>query len=886
MRPDILYLLTSKRFIDLPHRGTLGREFRDIVSSMVNDDWELHCEGVWTHCNNLREPIPLQGWKIHLSTIPAEAEELLRVAAGVLIRNATSFKFLSDKRILRASHSKAWGRGSSGKFITAYPRDLESFKRLMEELHQALGRRFAGPYVLTDKRYKDSKVLHYRYGGMRPNTRLRADGCVEHVLLSPDGREVRDRRMPWFELPDWEKDVFADQAALAEPDSTELNNRYLVTSALHFSNSGGVYLAQDKVSDKVVLLKEARAHVHHGGDGLDARQMLRREYAILERIRDCGIAPRPIDLFEEWEHLFLVEEYLDGYLSLQGYIARHSILLQTRPTPDQVRAYLGSLRGIFSSLAAALDKLHGKGIVFGDLSPNNILFNPATQDLRLIDFEGAQELDGDRYPGLFTPGFGDPRLPAGAAPDCASDYYGFGMILLFLMTHVNPTLEIKPEIAAEALAEVARDFGWPEDFSRIIANLTNADPLARRSPQALLAELRPDWTERIRASAAVGERRSNEVSADLAGIVRDCCRYVKASAEYDREDRLFPAGCEVFETNPLGLAHGALGVLYALSRIENKVEPALLDRLGRWQISQRSYPPGLATGVAGLAWAMLEIGDLGRAEAILSQGVDHPLLPTSASLWHGAAGWGMANLKFWLTTGKGSYLEQALHAAESIVNSAREQSGGLCWAEPDGRVPYGLAHGAAGTGLFFLYLFAATGRSRWKDLAVKALDHDLAQAAEQPGGNLSWTKGSLDPNVVYPYWEYGSAGVGIACLRYAAALGDSRYRDVLERIYLDCDRKYAVYPGRTMGLAGICEFLCDAFQFTGEERFRASARRLADGLALFAIRENEGLAFPCNGNRISCDFAMGTAGIMLTLDRLVSGRPGDFLLDELLKGAS
>src|SRR5262249_59192945 len=131
----------------------------------------------------------------------------------------------------------------------------------------------------------------------------------------------------------------------------------------------------------------------------------------------------------------------------------------------------------------------------------------------------------------------------------------------------------------------------------------------------------------------------------------------------------------------------------------------------------------------------------------------------------------------------------------------------------------------------------------------------------QEGGGLPWPKGPRADKIVYPYWEYGSAGVGIACLRYSAALGSPRYHEVLERIYLDCDRKYAVYPGRAMGLAGICEFLWDAFQFTGEERFLASALRLADGIRLFALREPEGVAFPCTGARIGCAFAVGTAGV-------------------------
>ena len=481
MTPDIQYLLADKHFIEPAHRGLLGREFKDIVSSKLTDHWELGCEGVWTYCNNLRQRIPLQGWKIHVSTIPAEAADLLRAAADVFVRNGTSFKFLSDRRILRAAHSKVWSRGSSGKFITAYPDDLESFKRLMEELYQSFGMRFVGPYILSDKRTRTAMCCITGTAAYARTSSSGLTGGPNYVLVAPDGREVPDRRGPFFELPAWEKDVFEAPAAPAA--DRPLNNRYVVQSALQFSNSGGVYLAQDTATDRIVVLKEARAHVHHGGDGLDARQMLRREHAVLQRIRSCGIAPQPIDLFEEWEHLFLAEEYLEGYLSLQSYAARESILLEPRPTAEKLCAFLKSLGRILTGLAAALDKLHSKGILFGDLSAGNVLFNPTTMDVKLVDFEGAQELDRGAVPGLFTLGFADPRLIEGAPPDCASDYYGFGMILLYLITHVNYTLEIKPGMAEEVLAEAARDFGWPDDLHRMLANLLNADPAARRARQ-------------------------------------------------------------------------------------------------------------------------------------------------------------------------------------------------------------------------------------------------------------------------------------------------------------------------------------------------------------------------------------------------------------------
>jgi hypothetical protein len=56
-------------------------------------------------------------------------------------------------------------------------------------------------------------------------------------------------------------------------------------------------------------------------------------------------------------------------------------------------------------------------------------------------------------------------------------------------------------------------------------------------------------------------------------------------------------------------------------------------------------------------------------------------------------------------------------------------------------------------------------------------------------------------NIVYPYWKMGSAGVGMAMLRYYRLLGEEKYKDMLELIYFDTNKKYTLFPGLFNGLA-------------------------------------------------------------------------------------
>lgn len=57
---------------------------------------------------------------------------------------------------------------------------------------------FAGPYILSDKRYEGSRVLFYRYGAVKQRTRVNAAGELEPLFASGNGRVVQDVRRPYF----------------------------------------------------------------------------------------------------------------------------------------------------------------------------------------------------------------------------------------------------------------------------------------------------------------------------------------------------------------------------------------------------------------------------------------------------------------------------------------------------------------------------------------------------------------------------------------------------------------------------------------------------------------------------------------------------------------
>jgi lantibiotic modifying enzyme len=179
--------------------------------------------------------------------------------------------------------------------------------------------------------------------------------------------------------------------------------------------------------------------------------------------------------------------------------------------------------------------------------------------------------------------------------------------------------------------------------------------------------------------------------------------------------------------------------------------------------------------------------------------------------------------------------------------------------------------------MFLASLYSATGDEKYKSLAIRGLEYDLNKRFESEVGWL-WKRFEGDA-MVRPYWIHGSTGVGCAAIRIHQILGGDRYLEMARRIADDAYVKYSVSPGLFEGLAGIAEFMLDMFEATGEDVYRKRALDLAETILWFKVERNGEAAWPGRLlDRISFDYATGTAGIGLFLIRLL--QPGGrFLMD-------
>jgi serine/threonine protein kinase len=850
------------------------------LRALLPPRWFVRRKGIWVHANPPEKKLPVQGWKIHISATPANCEQVLDRVARVCIERGTAFKFLLDESLLvRISH-KGWSREASGKFMALYPRDDADFRELIEACHVAL-KGFSGPYVLSDKRYKDAGAVYYRYGGISGLSDLTPGGEQAPVLVDPQGKHQPDLRKPYWSPPDWVTDPFPAEEGGDGDDSGLMGGKYEVEDALAFSATGGVYLAKASSGAKVII-KEARPLTGFDNRDTDAVARLHKEFRILQKLNPVGIAPAPVEIFQVWEHTFLVEEFIEGH-SLALFILLNNPLVQLNPSQEFMRSYLGRIKRIWISLAEGLASMHEAGVVGGDISLTNIIVSdPEQGKVRFIDLEAAWE-EGKDFPiQLTTTGF-SPRRKEGVPASKEDDYYALGALMLATLFPMNSLLGLDPTAKDRFLVEFQRDMGLPGTLIELIRQCMSEEREARLPPRkvaTLLGDL-PDVGE-VEPQQPLG-------GDELHAIAMSCMDHALASADYSREDRLFPADPHVFGTNPLNVAFGACGVALALSRIKGAVPTAVRSWILSRPLHPDSYPPGLYVGAAGVAWVLWEMGVDDVARRVLRDAGEHPLLFREANILQGASGYGMACLRLYLGSREQEWLDRAVHVGEWLLQHKREnERQEYFWADQEGKTLLGYPRGASGISLFLLYLGLAAGEPRFVVAGRQALAFDLS-FAQDVKGLLSIPRGTVGSfeNVVTHYWLNGSAGVGMSLARFWKHTQDPELLRLMHRLAEDCSRKYVAYPGFFQGLSGLGNFLLDIHEFTGEERFLQEAHRTARGATLYGIQRSTGVAFPGHELMRSCmDFATGSAGVALFLHRLAKAKekPGDFnfTLDALL----
>ncbi|KAK8876063.1 serine/threonine protein kinase [Tritrichomonas musculus] len=101
--------------------------------------------------------------------------------------------------------------------------------------------------------------------------------------------------------------------------------------------------------------------------------------------------PKIYDFFNEGPLFFIIMEYLDGYITLLEWANSYSSLIFNGTNCDEdlqgfVKAREEDIIYIFGQIVSSINYLHQKFVIHRDLKLENIMFNPKTREIKLIDF--------------------------------------------------------------------------------------------------------------------------------------------------------------------------------------------------------------------------------------------------------------------------------------------------------------------------------------------------------------------------------------------------------------------------------------------------------------------------------------------------------------------
>ncbi|WP_371517330.1 class III lanthionine synthetase LanKC [Kitasatospora sp. NBC_01300] len=791
------------------------------------DGWRSRTQGVW-EC--LAPPgaleLPEQGWKVHVSATPDSAEETIEIAWRVCRQLGLPWKYLRSRLVVTVMNAKYADRSASGKAVTVYPRTADELETVLAELDKALGGR-PGPYVLNDLRWNEGPVS-VRYGAFTLMWCELPDGTRVPAVKDPDGRLAPDARRPVFTVPAWvgTPDFLAERIAAGGSGAGAVIGRYQVVKALHFSNAGGVYLAEDEDGRQVVL-KEARPHAGLDAAGVDAVTRLMVERDVLTRIGHLPFVPTLFEYFTAWEHHYLAMEYIPGE-PFSAWLGREYPLIRHRPEARTLAGFAELAVARLTQVEECVAALHREGVAFGDLHHHNIMIRP-DGTVALIDFELATPLDATRQAALGAPGFMD-RAIADARD---ADLFALGCCQLAALISLTALTMRNPAVVTRLLDLVQESFPTlPSDF---VARMTER--------LALSPALRPHLAARPTAESPS--------TLTAAGLLRG----IDEAATPGRADRLHPG--DVAGLRPggaLGLAYGAPGVLLARHLAGVAPDEEHLDWLAAAvRRAPADTPTGLYDGLAGAGWLLHRLGHP-DAPKVVDRLLAGPL-PEALGLHGGVTGI--------------AHLLLEVGATDEALGLAAKAAGRIGEAGLLDRP--GLLRGWSGPAVLFARCARLTGDAAWAEAGERAVRCELRH-----GRLVDGMLQMHSSNRLLPYLAEGSAGVALAALALPAAQAEALDADrVVEAAARAGAVRVVVQGGLFNGRAGLAYVLSQVaarlphWQAEAEEQLRLLELHLAphqDGHVL----HGDQLV------RLSTDLATGSAGALLALEAAKS--PGQALL--------
>ncbi|MFU2163295.1 hypothetical protein ACMZ6Z_00535 [Streptococcus pluranimalium] len=329
----------------------------------------------FTHVGST-DKLPIFGFKIHISATWGNYQNITALMLEFLSTRNIAYKYIKEAKNVLTNFSTEETTAESGKLFTLYPKSRVECIAFLEELYDYLPRDEDGIYILSDRPYKDSKLIFYRYGTFKDSLDYLEEGLM--TIKGSDGSIWQDYQKSYFDLP-------VDVEDIQEPivnTSSHLSKRLRVTEVLKKQNGGNVYQGELLSDSQKIIVKEAVPHIMFNKE-ITKSELRNREFQRSHHFD--RFIPQPIEKMSEWINDYYIYHYIGGN-KLYEHSTRYSLFgMEASDRSGNVlkfKTFLNIIEKIFDLVSYFHDKNH----VIHDIHPDNFRFDEKGE-LFLIDLE-------------------------------------------------------------------------------------------------------------------------------------------------------------------------------------------------------------------------------------------------------------------------------------------------------------------------------------------------------------------------------------------------------------------------------------------------------------------------------------------------------------------
>lgn len=374
------------------------------------------------------EKLPEQGWKIHISAYYDNYHNILKKIATYCYSYEIPFKY-TQKKHLQMFLGKNANRISSGKLITIYPSTEIEFIKIVRDLYSKL-KKEKGPRILTDIRYKDCKVIYYRYGTISRK---------ERVIISPNNEITADANKVGYLKPNFIEDPL-EKYQSNEVISSYLLDNYEIEKSIQFSNYGGVYEAVNKNSLEKVIIKEFRYKTGESTT-FQSVDLAENETKNLLFLKGKNYVPQLIETIVEEDNFYLIRSYIQGK-SLSNLKEELTLAVIPIENKKEIHNRKKKLYSLVDKLFIKFVEMHDLGFYHNDISLNNFLIDD-NSNIFFIDTDSSFLSTGNLKYVVSTTYFTDSTLLK-EQTGITIDKKRLGYLIIDLTCSANDLLVIDP----------------------------------------------------------------------------------------------------------------------------------------------------------------------------------------------------------------------------------------------------------------------------------------------------------------------------------------------------------------------------------------------------------------------------------------------------------